>query len=372
MVTAQEITVALRSTGTDEVADDVNQVEQEFEETSQSVEETAGMMEGFSTEFAGAMTAIMGGLAVAAAGLLSQVPIIGETLGGLAAVFEAIAFQMDQVLRPVFAPIRDALYELTALVFNAEGVWGDFIGVLFSAISAIIIIATTVLSAIAALAKLGIISFGVKAAIGAFIGALKVLGGIILGAVSWPVVLAAALLGLAFVFRDEIANAIGVAIEWVGEFIGSLGEGAQSVWNALGEIGGAFFDWASELIGSAFQWGVDLIDQFIDGISEAAESVGGFIKDKFDFEGVSEDLSSSMEFDAGEFDMGNMEDFQSDFESDLDLPSTSSEDGRRELPESLTANRGTVAVRSFIDGREAARGTSATRFDETGRRGTFR
>jgi len=340
MVTAQEITVALRSTGTQEVADDVSNVEQEFDEASDTVGDSAAEMEGFSTEFAGAMTAIVTGLAVAAAGLLSQVPVVGELFAGLGAVLEAVAFQMDQVLRPVLQPLNEGFFALASGIFNADGAVGTLIGGLSTIVSVAALVLGAVLSAVGVLSQLGLTSLTVGGVLSTLAGAIGSVVTAIVAAVSWPVVLAAALIGLAFVFRKEIANAIGVAISALGDFISWLGDGVGQVWTALGEIGSAFVEWADGLISSALQWGKDLIDNFIQGIRNGIGELRSIVNG---LSGGAINLSGSSGGGGGGGGGGG-----------------------------LTANRGNVTVKSFIDGREAARGTSATRFDETSRRGTFR
>jgi len=266
MVTAQEITVALRSDGTQEVASDVGDIESEFEETAGTVGESADELAGFSAEFGGAMSAIVAGFAVAAAGLLAQVPVVGGLMESLAGVLEAVAFQMDQVLRPVLMPVTDFFHQLSTAIFEADGVVGTLIGAFSSLVAIGAIVAGVVLSAIGVFSQLGLTSLTVGGAITAFIGFIKGLIAVLVGAISWPVLLGAALVALAFIFRDEIADAIDVAIGWLKDFGASIMDMAGEVWDSLGEIAAGFADWASDLISDAIQWGKNFIDAMIQGI----------------------------------------------------------------------------------------------------------
>ena len=279
MVTAQEITVALNSTGTGEVASDINNVEQEFGETAQTVGDSAAEMQGFSTEFAGAMTAIVGGLAVAAAGLLAQVPVVGGLMESLAAVVGAIAFQMDKVLRPVLQPLSKAFFAVSNAIFEAEGPLGTLIGVISSVVSIAAVVLGTVLSVVGVLSQLGLTSLTVGGVLSTLASAIGTVVTAIVAAVSWPAVLAAALLGLAFVFRDEIANAIGVALDWLGDFVSSLGESVGDIWDALADIAAGFADWASDLISDALEWGKDIIDNIIQGIKNGVGALRNILSD---------------------------------------------------------------------------------------------
>jgi len=99
-----------------------------MEETADSAGESASQLEGFSEQFRGAMSAAVTALAIGAAGLLSQVPVLGEAFAGLRAVVEAVAFQMDGVLRPAMSSVTETLFEIANSIFEAEGNVGDLIG----------------------------------------------------------------------------------------------------------------------------------------------------------------------------------------------------------------------------------------------------
>lgn len=101
-----------------------------MEETAQSAGDSADQLEGFSKKFRGAMSAAVTALAIGAAGLLSQVPVIGAAFEGLKAVASAVAYQMDSVLRPAISGVTDTLFEVASSINESDGGLGKLIGIL--------------------------------------------------------------------------------------------------------------------------------------------------------------------------------------------------------------------------------------------------
>ena len=128
IVTAEELTVAITSEGVNETQEDLEGVERSMQDTADSAGNSAEELEGFSQRFAGALSAAVAGLAVAAGGLLSQVPVIGELMEGLFAIVEAVAFQMDSVLRPALSGITDSLFDVANAIFDSDDEMGNLIG----------------------------------------------------------------------------------------------------------------------------------------------------------------------------------------------------------------------------------------------------
>ncbi len=266
MAVADELIVALKSEGAQETKDEVQGVSDQMEETAATTEETADELEGFSNEFGGALGAATAALAVGAAGLLSKVPVIGEAMSGLFSIAEALAFQMDGVLRPVLGPISNLFFSISERIFNAEGAFGTLIGV----VSTIVSLAAV---AIPIIAKVGAF-FGVWASTGA--GVLSILGTlagaiatVITTIVSLPVVIAAAiaaLLALAFIYREEIANAIGTALSTLSEF-------ASGAIQTFLDLASDLASWASDLASRAVDWGLGVVEGFLDGLSNFADKV---------------------------------------------------------------------------------------------------
>ena len=125
-----ELVVQMRPDGIDETESELQGAEGQFEDTADAVGDSAAEMEGFAARWRGAMNAIMVAFAVAATGLLSQVPVVGELMSSIVAVLEALAFQIDGVLRPVLGPLADAFFRLSAEIFKLDGAAGTIVGVL--------------------------------------------------------------------------------------------------------------------------------------------------------------------------------------------------------------------------------------------------
>ena len=284
MVTAEELVVSITSDGTQETQDDLEGVEGAMEDTADSAGDSAEELEGFSQRFQGALSAAVAGLAVGAAGLLSQVPVIGEAMSGLFAIVEALAFQMDSVLRPVLSPIADFFFDVANAIFEADGAMGTLIGVgtSFVSIAAVIITtiatigsllgvwASTAAGVIAVLAKLG----GVVLTV---ISLLEPISTIILLIIGALVLLQQAWSNNWFGIRDITADVMSVIrntivggfLDLASRALDALGDFATDTRAALSDVAARFTSWAGDLAGRAFAWGRNLIDRFIAGIRAA-------------------------------------------------------------------------------------------------------
>ena len=120
MATVEELVVSARPDGMDRTADEMENVEGQFQETADEVGNSADEMQGFATQWRGAMGAIMAGLGVAATGLLAKVPIIGATVETLNGVISALAFKIDQDLRPALLGFNNDLRKTEQDVANSE------------------------------------------------------------------------------------------------------------------------------------------------------------------------------------------------------------------------------------------------------------
>jgi phage-related protein len=294
MATAEELIVAIRSEGVGETQQDLEGVERSMEETAESAGESAEELEGFSERFAGAMGAAVAALAVGAAGLLSQVPVLGEAFAGLGAIVDAVALKMDDTLRPVIGPITNQLFEWANAINEAEGPLGTLIGIIGTVASVL------------AVALGGAIAFGAafsaaSAAIGTAIGVITTVGSVIAGLittiVSLPVVLAAviaALIAFAVAYltnwkgtRDKTNAIIGEIIDFVvGGFKTLASKALTAVSNFAADVrewfAGLASDlsaWASDLAGDAREWGASLIERFIAGIRSAIGRLQNFLSD---------------------------------------------------------------------------------------------
>jgi len=120
MPTVEELVVSAKPEGIDETTQDINKMEEELNESAEQMGDTAGEFGAMGRKWKGAMGAIVGGLAVAAGGLLSQVPVIGEKMGQLNGIIDAVAFKIGQDLRPSMTVLGKDLAETETEVANSE------------------------------------------------------------------------------------------------------------------------------------------------------------------------------------------------------------------------------------------------------------
>jgi uncharacterized membrane protein len=269
-------------------------VEDAMNETAESAGESAEELEGFSERFAGAMSAAVAALAVGAAGLLSQVPVLGEAFSGLAAIVQALAFQMDGVLRPVLTPVTNAFFELADAIFEADGILGAIIGTVTTIVSILAV-------AIPAIAAIGS-QLGVWASVGAGVVAIlgkiaAVVAGVAGAIVSLPAAIAvaiAAILAFAAAYltnwrgtRDKTNAIIGQIVDIVTEGFNSLAsqaiEGLVSFSTDVAQffidLANGLSEWASDLASDAREWGKTLIENIIAGIRSAIGRLQNWLGD---------------------------------------------------------------------------------------------
>jgi hypothetical protein len=294
MPTAEELIVAIKSEGVGETQQDLEGVEQSMEDTADSAGDSADELEGFSERFQGAMAAAVAALAVGAAGLLSQVPVLGEAFAGLAAIVSALAFQMDGVLRPVLSPLTTAMFELSNMIFEADGALGTLIG----AVSTIVSVLAIAIPAIAAVGS----QLGIWASTGAGVVAiLKAIGAAIAAVIGflggWVVALVAALALLtAFVaayltnwngvrdktdaiVSDIIDLVVGGFTDFIDRSLQKLDMWATIIGTLLSTAASMFTAWVDDLVSDARAWGTNLIESFIDGIKAALDRLKDWLGD---------------------------------------------------------------------------------------------
>jgi hypothetical protein len=105
-----KLSVALESDGADGVQDDLNNTEEQLQETTETMDDAADDAEDLSARWQGAFGAIVSGLAVAAGGILSQIPVIRGAAAGLSAVADALALRLDRRLRPAMSGFNKLLF----------------------------------------------------------------------------------------------------------------------------------------------------------------------------------------------------------------------------------------------------------------------
>ena len=354
MVTAEELTVAIRSEGVSETQDDLEGVESAMEDTADSAGTAADDLEGFSQRFQGALSAAVAGLAVAAGGLLSQIPVIGELMEGLFAIVEAVAFQMDSVLRPALSGITDELFDVADAIFDSDDEGGNLIGTFATvAAGAGILIGVLKLIGVALTGPL-------LAAIGVVAGAIAALwiawrenfGGIrdvaqdtidnvserfsdfvetvrpiVMGFLdtlesAWDSHGETIMDVVNFAFRtigavietviDSILTTIEIALQilssdWEGawesmtDFFSRmvdlwgplLSEAIDAIIDLMLGLGSDLASWASDLASDAFDWGVSLAQGLLDGIVSLTETVVEAFQDVIN--GIIENINRALD-----------------------------------------------------------------------------
>lgn len=274
----QSLLVRIEPEGVDETTESLQQQSEQFEETADVAGEESGRLQGFSERWSGAMTAIVAGLAIGAAGLASQVPVIGELMGGLVAIIDALAFQMDQVLRPVLQPLTNLMFGLSEAIFQLDGVAGAIVGVLTSIAAALGVVAgvaalfgSSLSSIIGFLAGLGPVIAGVSAGALALAAAL----GVIIGLIG---VLILDVLGVLDFFRDlgaltrEVAEDViafvseGVsdAFDWLVSAVNDPLGAVEDILGVLEDIG----SWITTAISDAFDWLVSAVNDPLGAVED--------------------------------------------------------------------------------------------------------
>jgi len=209
MTDIEELVVRAKPAGISDTKGELEGLNEKLDESADELDETTGRLEGLQRRFSGAMQAIMVGLAVATAGLLSQVPVIGELMSGLGAIVDALALRLDQRLRPALQPITNRLFDVAEALLNADGALGTFIdGVLLASIT--LGIASGVLVAVAQGAAL--VASSIATLQGIFGGLVGSITGFIAGSIAAQVALGGliGLFGVAILettgFLDAIEN----------------------------------------------------------------------------------------------------------------------------------------------------------------------
>ena len=240
-----------------------------MQDTADSAGDSAEELEGFSQRFSGALSAAVAGLGVAAGGLLSQVPVIGELMEGLFAIVEAVAFQMDSVLRPALSGVTDFLFDIADAIFDADGGFGDIIGTLAT----------------------------IGGAAGILLGVLKLLGVALTGPLLAGIALVAGAIAALWLawrenfggIRDVAQDTIDNVSERFSDFVDTVKpivmgflDTLESVWDSHGDTIMDVVNFAFRTIGAVIE---TVIDSILTTIEIALQILSG------DWEGAWESLT---------------------------------------------------------------------------------
>lgn len=389
----ETLVVRARPEGVDETAGEIGRLESSVGDTTDAMDDQGEEMQAISRRWQGAMQAIVAGLAVAAAGLLSKVPVVGELFGGLEAVISAVAFQMDQVLRPALQPVTDALFDLSEAIFEAEGPTAWLIGALGS-------VAAVAGLAAGLIASYGFVTGGLAGAWSALAGAASFVASAIAAVASSTAIAIAGAFALAFaigtllgLIGTWILDTLGVldAVERLGEVlseglpewltdamlaIGSIGFGMMAMlgaaiigfirddWQGALEEGAAMFE---IFRGAIMRTAERLKDGVIDFFSDLGSAVAAAFRQAFDA-AIPSSISLPSTTIAGQTIGGGT----------LDLPQLGSGGARSRGGGSANSGDdggflagGSSEIAVMLDGRRVDEATRKFRGEEGSRRGRF-
>lgn len=283
----------------DDAEKGLDDVEEGVSDAKEEMDDAADSFGDLQKRFTGAFGAIAAGVAASSGFMLQTIPVLQETMSALGASIQSVGLRLDEIIRPAFQRVNDLIFSFADFMHDAEGATGMLA-------NGIAVLAPIVVGIAGALATWAVKAFGVIGALAKLGGAVKIAAGALLtllkvgvALISWPVALAAGLALLAFMFRSEIANAVGVALDaltdiaswfidaasdavnwgadlvrgWASGFMSWVGRATDRVRNLAGRVRDIF----TSLVESAVDWGRDLIRRFISGITSNALRVGDAI-----------------------------------------------------------------------------------------------
>jgi len=284
MVNVAELVVRAIPDGIKETKGEVEDLEESVEESTGAMEEQAASLARFSGKFAGAMSVAVTGLALASAGLLSQVPVIGEAFDGVAAVTGSVARAMDLVLRPALTKVTDELFDLSAEIDNLSESQRKMVGIGGSLAVAIGLlgVAFKALKVSGALKGFTMLAGIMKGALAAAAAALGISFGA-LAAILLVIIGLAAGLYIAyqknlFGFRDIVDGVVAQAKEDFQELVDFLNGGWKEDLKNFKEGARLVFKGVKVLVASYVDDIVDKWDSAVARIKSKVNSILDFIE----------------------------------------------------------------------------------------------
>lgn len=413
MPTAEELVVSMKTEGAEETNAELEKMESNFEETSDSVGDSAGEMSGFASKFKGAMGAVVAGLAVAAGGLLSQVPVIGEAFGGLTSVFDAVVYQIDQKLRPALQPVTDGFYDLSAAIFDGDweeagNIIGDGITGFIDTIQGINFfqIGKDIADALVKMAKeidwsevpglifdlmlvnLKILTFATRLMAGIVVGLLEAASNADWGQLAMDMFgfLVSALSGAFSFVTDRIKGFVADALMFFGGFAVKAGAVIDKIKNRFVVAFGIIRDFVVNALKMMANFGISAVEGMVNGLitlvnhaigaleglintaAELASRVPGVDIDEVDLDRLDEVELDRLETEGpGEILRSGQRDLQQ-----RDRATTRQEQQQMQaLNERIAQLTGTEESTISMDGRRLDENTGRYREDSTARRGRF-
>lgn len=273
-VSENEIRIAVEAAGAEETQEEIQQTEESIQEAGEQMGDTSDQMEGLQQRMQGAGRAIAVAMAAAATGILSQVPVIGEVFSGLMAIFDALTFQLDQLLRDLgLGGLAGVLFTISEAIFTLEGPIGDLVGILTG-------LGATVLGVVGIFKTLGISLapiIKVLSAVGSALLALEpITTAIIVGV--------AALIAAWVLFEDEIRAIVNGAIDIVQGLWNTIKDGVDTAKNKIRgviDILGDIVNNVTEAPENAWSWFTNAISPVEDAVEDVWDTlmfIGGWVK----------------------------------------------------------------------------------------------
>jgi phage-related protein len=116
----EELIVRAKPEGIDDVNRKFGQMKTNLNEAKGEMQDTAGSFGDLAGKFKGVLGAITAGLAVGVGGILTQVPVLGQAMNGLKAVFQALGFQIDDELRPFISDLSKEFFDLSGAIADGD------------------------------------------------------------------------------------------------------------------------------------------------------------------------------------------------------------------------------------------------------------
>lgn len=376
-----DIRVAVEAAGTDEAIENIDKTEEKLNEAGEEMGNTADSMQSLTRRMQGLGMALAASLAVATAGLLSQVPVLGQAMGGLKAIVQGLAFQLDQLLRSMGAGgLTSAMYDLSAAIFNLEGAAGAVVGAATGLLSILAPLAALFLKLGTTVAGFSAGVLALAAAVGAVIGVLGVLALDELGVLDWfrnlgretrkvydkyvPKLKGAIndVLGMLGDLAGWATDGVSGAFSWIVDAFKDPKGAAEDVYGVLTDIGG----WATSKVSGAFDWLGDTLGDPLGTVEDIFETLEDIAEKTWNsVVEISMELAD-VDPDLNPFSSGNQD--ASDFVPDISYGSGGGGENKLVDVSDFAADRGGTNVSVNMDGRSLTQNDSRYRRDGTAQR----
>lgn len=170
--TIQELLVKLTPEGISETTSELEGQREEFEATADAVDDQTSRLSSFSNRWKGAAGVIIAGLGTLAAGLLSQLPIIGQVFTALQILFRQFILLIDEELRPALRPVVQHIIDLANALGDVEGPLGEIVSFLALTVGIFAILAVLIAPVVGLIVALGVVAAATSVPIAVIVGLL--------------------------------------------------------------------------------------------------------------------------------------------------------------------------------------------------------